>query len=219
MGIKAQEAERGEIPPRIMDDRGGWQFTDELIIRLKKWDTAAIAEFYNANYKILFGMAKKFAWKQEYFCGNHFYEVDDLIQQVYIDLPYYDFSSRCNLYYCIVKGSFLRVNEGGIIASQNKVIKRSLMFSYDAPVNGSEGNTNSSYLLDKFASSPSPYDVLIADEDREKKDDTICAFLEQTIKNRRDLNLMFCQLFTDIPLSQVRGNEYEYYKQCKKQAA
>ena len=39
--------------------------------------------------------------------------------------------------------------------------------------------------------------------------------LEKTIKNKKDLNKMFCQIFTDIPLSQIKGGEYECYKQCE----
>ena len=199
----------------IMQDKGAWRFTDDLIIRIKQGDTAAIAELYNANYDIFAGMARKYIWKQRNLCRNFLYEFDDLIQQVYVDIPYYDYSSRCNLYYCIVKGSFMRVNDGGILSAQSKYISASRVISYDAPMTDKDGEErDGAYILDRLAHAPDVFEVITTNGDREAKDKAICDFLERTITNPRDLNAMWCKLFTDLPLNQIRGDEYEHYKQC-----
>lgn len=204
-----------ENMPEIMQDKGAWRFTDDLIIRIKQGDTAAITKFYNANYDIFAGMARKYVWKQRNLCRNFLYEFDDLIQQVYVDIPYYDYSSRCNLYYGIVKGTFMCVNEGGIIAAKRKHITASSIISYDAPMTDKDGEErDGAHLLDRLAHAPDVFEVIAANGDREAKDAAICDFLERTIKNPRDLNIMWCKLFTDLPLNQIKGNEYEYYKQC-----
>lgn len=188
---------------------------DDLIIRIKQGDTAAIAEFYNANYAIFASMARKYVWHQRNMCRNFLCDFDDLIQQVYVDIPYYDYSSRCALYYCIVKGTFGRCIDGGILSSPYKHIAASRVISYDAPITNKDGeNRSNSYLLDRLAHEPDVFETITQDTDREEKDAAICDFLERTIKNPRDLNIMWCKLFTDLPLNQIRGDEYEYYKQC-----
>ena len=199
----------------IMEDKGAWQFTDDTIVRIKQGDTAAIAEFYNTNYTILTKMARKYVWIQHNLFRNYLYEFDDLMQQVYVDIPYYDYSSRSHLYCNILRGSFSRLLEGGILSAASKHLDASRIISYDTPVMDKKVNISDSlYLLDIIASSPDAYEVMIKDRDREEKDRLICDFLERTLKNPRDLNAMWCRLFTDIPLNQIKGDEYEYYKQC-----
>ncbi|NCA93229.1 hypothetical protein EOM82_08355, partial [bacterium] len=97
-------------PLNIMTDKGPWIFTEDLIHRIKQREMTAITEFYNSNYDVLLRMAKKFVYTQKHFMNTYIYDVDDCIQQVFIDLPYYDYSSRIGLYMCIVKGSFLMSN-------------------------------------------------------------------------------------------------------------
>lgn len=198
---------------KIMIDRGAWKFTDDLIVRIKRFDVAAMTEFYNTNYTLLLKMARKFVWKQRNIYNNFNYTVDDVMQQVFVDLPYYNFSSRSALYCCIARGSFLQSTVGGITVANSKSVKPWLTFSYDAPVNGFGGNA--SYLLDKFVRSPSPHEELYANEEREAKDNAILAFLERTVKNKKDLNKIFCGLFLNIPLNEIEGNEYERFKQCQ----
>lgn len=201
--------------PEIMTDKGSWTFSDGQIQRIKQSDPDAMATFYFDNYKIFLGMARKYVWNKRYICNDYGFDVDDLMQQVYVDLPYYNYSSRTHLYHCIVHGSFWRCMDGGITTTQSKVIKRLLMVSYDAPVKGSDNEDPGSYLLDKFASAPSPDEVINSLEEletREERDKKICEFLERTVKNKKHLNAIFCQLFMDIPQNQVRGNEYEQYK-------
>lgn len=198
----------------IMKDKGPWKFDDELIMRIKQGDKMAVAEFYNANYSVFAGMAGNYVWKQRNLFGDYTYEFDDLIQQVYVDIPYYDYSSRLNLYFGIVKGSFCRVNTGGILSSQSKHIKATRIVSYDTPlINNNGKESNNTYVLDRLAHSSDVFEVIVGNEEREEKDKQICAFLERTIKNKRDLNAMWCKLFTDLPLSEIKGNEYECYKQ------
>lgn len=196
---------------KVMEDKGPWQFTEEQIEKIKNKDIEAITKFYNDNYRIIYFMAKKFVRNRKNM-GNYSYIVDDLLQQVFVDIPYYDFSTRAGLYYCIVKGSFLRCDFGGVLYAQEKFIPDAKILSIDAPKND---RSNSYYLIDRYSTFEDPLEVLDSVQEREQKDEQIIAFLEKTIKNKKDLNKMFCQIFTDIPLSQIKGDEYGCYKQCK----
>lgn len=195
----------------VMQDKGAWQFTEEQIKLIKNNDIDAITKFYFDNYKIIYFMAHKFVRGRKRM-GNFSYMVEDLLQQVFVDIPYYNFSSRVGLYYGIVKGSFLRCYEGGILSSQEKFISYAKILSIDTPIND---KSNSNYLIDCYSTFDDPINILEEITDREQKDKRIIEFLEKTIKNRKDLNKIFCQIFTDIPLSQIKGDEYGCYKQCE----
>lgn len=195
----------------VMQDKGSWQFTEEQVKQIKNKDIDAITKFYNDNYKIIYFMAHKFVRGRKRM-GNFSYMVEDLLQQVFLDIPYYNYSSRAHLYYGIVKGSFLRCYEGGVLSPQEKFISGAKMLSIDTPVND---KPNSNYLIDCFSTFDDPLIILEETKDRQQKDKQIIEFLEKTIKNKKDLNKMFCQIFTDIPLSQIKGDEYGSYKQCE----
>lgn len=194
-----------------MEDKGSWIFTDEQIEKIKNNDINAITKFYNDNYNIIYFMAHKFVRGKKRM-GIYSYIVEDLLQQVFIDIPHYNYSSRTHLYYGIVKGSFLRCYYGGILSPQEKFISSLKMLSIDTPTNE---KPNSNYLIDSFYTFDDPLQILEETKDREQIDKQIIEFLEKTIKNKKDLNKMFCQIFTDIPLSQIKGDEYERYKQCE----
>ncbi len=197
---------------QVMEDHGPWIFTEDQIQKIKMFNRKAVAKFFEDNKLLITCMAKKFILQRVNIFRNYSYFLDDLINQVYVDLPYYNFSSRSSLFASIVKGSFLRVNDGGITFPAEKYISSKKVISYDAPL---EDNKNTSYFLDTLASTQDVADIYLNAEDREKKDAEILAYLEKTIPNKKDLNKMFVQLFTDIPLSHIKGDEYECYKQRK----
>lgn len=195
---------------QIMTDKGSWQFTDEQIIKIKNKDIEAMTKFYYDNFKLLSAMARKYARNEYYRTKNYIY--DDLIQQVFLDLPYYNYSTRTNLWYGIVKGTFKRINYGGYACKDSSFPTAGIVLSYEGLAKDS---SNSNYYLDKVASYTDNYDEAEEKEERKQKDKAIELFLERTIKNPKDLNAMWCRLFTDLPLNQIKGDEYERYKQCR----
>lgn len=196
----------------IMQDKGPWKFTEEQIRQIKDEDVIAITKFYHDNYQIIEGMAKQFVRRRKRM-GDYAYLLEDLLQQVYVDIPHYHYSSRARLYLDIVKGSFSRCYEGGVLRSQDKFVSEEKLLSIDAPSNN---GSDSSYLIN-YLTEDDPFQMLEDIEEREQKDNQIIDFLEKTITNKKDLNKMFCQIFTDMPLTQIKGDEYERYKQCKSQ--
>ena len=199
----------------VMEDKGPWRFTEDQIYKIKMFNKLAIRKFYEDNYNLICAMACKFVSQRVNIKRDYSFNVDDLKNQVYIDLPYYDFSSRGRLYFCIIKGSFLKVNFGGYNTPYAKYLSSCLTISYDKPISDTQKNT--SYVLDLMKSQSDFTENLIDEASREEKDQKICEFLERTIKNKKDLNKMFCQIFTDIPLNEIKGDEYEFFKQRKNQ--
>lgn len=195
----------------IMQDKGAWQFTDELIFRIKRGEASAVAEFFNTNYNLLSRIASSFFWRA-FSIHNADFTIDDLLNQLYVDIPFYRYSSRSVLYRDIIFGSFANVNDGGIKANRSDV-KFSQCVSLDAPL--TEDKPSDLSLLDLYITAPSAYDVIVANEelkDRELKDKAICEFLDRTVKNPNKRNALWCRLFTDLPFSHIRGCEYDEYK-------
>lgn len=202
---------------KIMEDHGPWQFTEDQIYKIKMQNPKAIAKFYIDNEKLIKRMACKFIRRKVDLFRDYSYLLGDLINQVYVDLPYYDFSSRIDLFSDIFKGSFAKVNDGGITAKDNTYKANRFNLEYDAPLSTTDDpNKNTSYVLDTLACTKSTEEIFFEiDEDREEKDAKIMEYLEKTMTNKKDLNKMFCQLFTDIPIKEIKGDEYEQYLQRK----
>lgn len=194
----------------IMQDKGPWTFTEEQIVNIKHFSVEDMNKFYFDNYDIIMRMAKGFVHKESMY-GCHIYDINDLLQQVYIDLPYYSFRSRHALYISIVKGSFKFVNYGGIKA-RNRAIPE-----YELNSLSINNDDEKDLLLDYYTSyEEKAFDFVNIDKEREEKDKQVTEYLEKTITNKHHLNAMFCKLFTDIPESELKGNEYELYTKCER---
>ncbi len=194
---------------KIMEDKGSWVFTEEQIKNIKNFSAEDISKFYNDNFDIIMRMAKKFI-KKARSEGLYCYDLQDLINQVYIDIPYYYYNTRNTLYKSIVKGTFKYINYGGIKA------KRSVIQEYQlASLSIGDENDNDLLLDYKASYEEKAFDFENPIEDREEKDKQIIEYLEKTFTNPKQLNAMFCKLFTDIPEAEIRGDEYEYYRTCK----
>lgn len=196
---------------KIMEDKGSWVFTEEQIKNIKNFSAEDISKFYNNNYEIILGLAKKFV-RQSVRNGLYCYNLEDLMQQVYIDIPYYYYSSRNALYKSIVKGTFKYLNYGGI-KGQHKNVE--LEYKSISLILNDEDDDDMLNFIASYEEKAFNFDNSI--KDREEKDKKIIEYLEKTIKSPKFLNSMFCRLFTDIPEAEIRGDEYEYYKQCEKQ--
>lgn len=202
-----------KVDREIMKDCGNWIFDVDEIKQILNKDIDAINKFFNDNLKIIKAMASKYVYQQKIVNKAFIYDVDDLVQQIYVDLPFYQYDTRTHFYFCIRK-SFKLLPFGGYTASEKNIEIEKSIFSYDAEIVGENSDISTTERLDYLSSSDDFVEQLLDEDDREKKDKMICQYLEKTIKNKRDLNAMFCKLFTDLPASEIKGDEYEYYKQC-----
>lgn len=193
---------------KIMQDHGNWIFEDDQIIKLKQGDKTALNDFFTNNYNYIHSLAMRFY--KRYSCYlNRDIDLFDLINQVYVDLIFYDFSSNQNLFLCIFKGSFLNCGFGGFSCRGKNSHKRNISFDCYSD----DGSNNSSWFFDYFTRVPdvaSLFDIETYEE-REKKDKKVIDFLKKHYKNKKDLNIMFCKIFTDLKLNEIRGDEFEEY--------
>lgn len=196
----------------IMQDKGPWNFTEEQIHEIQNEDVIAITKFYDDNFNVILAMAKRFVNRKKRL-GDYFYSVEDLMQQVFVDIPHYNFSSCSCLYFDIIKGSFERCYAGGVLSSQKKYLSNSMFSSLDAVLCD---DSDSSRFVD-FLMVEDFSNTLEEEREREEKDEKIIKFLEKTMSSKKALNEMFCKIFTDVSTNQIKGDEYEQYTKLKKE--
>ena len=193
---KRKEAGHSEV----MADKGNWIFEDGDIFKIKLADADAMSKFYFANYERLKRMAR--AFKSRRYWGQG-YDWEEMLQQVFIDLPYYDYSSRSKLYSSIVYGTFLRAPYGGITVPYNPVYNYRHL-SIDAQFEDGEENY---YMLDKFVQAL-PIDEILAAPEKFANDSVVFKILRKAYKNKDELNRMYCHIFTDLKPKDIKGDEY-----------
>ncbi len=195
-------------PIQIMTDKGAWQFTDEQIRQIKNKDQNAMYKFYQDNYEIFCKMAGSFISLEYSLNGYRMYEFNDLMQQVYVDLPYYSYSSRTSLYRSIVFGTFKNVNFGGI-TSKGKSDR------FCISIYATNKNNKEYCVVDKYVSYIPNYDEKEDLAERKQKNKAIELFLLNSLKDKKQLNAMYCKVFTDLPIRSLKGDEYEQLLLCK----
>jgi hypothetical protein len=154
-----------------------YKVSDETIKGIKNADVDAMTKFYEDNYKILCGNAKKYARNKKLLNHCYEYEFNDLIQQIYVDMPMFDFTNKRTLFFsiracmwCAPFGGLENIKE----MRCNKEYMRAI--SLDIPCKDKEGNINGNYYLDMFCHSPDIFDqILWLNEriDSEKKFDAL----------------------------------------------
>lgn len=70
-----------------LKDWRGWIITAEQIEAIKAHDREAINKFYFDNYNHLYGMAFNYVYKRRVLHKQYAYEVEDVIQSLYVDMP------------------------------------------------------------------------------------------------------------------------------------
>lgn len=196
-------------PFTIMKDRGSWSFTDEQIYKIRKCDPEAIRLFFTENYDIIVSMAKRYYWSIRW---NKCFELNDLINQVYVDLPYYSYTSRTHLWQSIVYGSFAHVNTGGCMSRHWRDVLNASSVSLNATAFDEEEGKD---FTDIFGYECDPLEELTKDEERDKKDEIIIDFLKKTVKDPIAFNAIYCKIFTDLAINQLTGGEYGLFKACE----
>lgn len=91
-----------------MIDYKPYILNEEQVKAIKNGDQNAINNFYFDNLDLFITMSKSFISKNKYFI----FDSMDLLHQIYLDIPKFNFSNKIKLYYSIKK-CFLLVGYGG----------------------------------------------------------------------------------------------------------
>lgn len=78
----------------LLVDRGNFQLTPEQAIKINLGEKTARNAFYFANIEFLRGYVRKRVCERTKCLDFKAEEFDDIMQQIYLDLPYYNFTSR-----------------------------------------------------------------------------------------------------------------------------
>lgn len=193
-------------------DSRKWKFENDQIYKIKDKDKNAVSKFFQDNYKNFYDIAKKL----HYF--NKRISIDDIIVQFFIDLPYFRYDSESNLLIDL-KNSFEALKYGGVLCKPIQAHFESSKCNISID-NYDENETNTSHLLDYFYSTKSLEETFFAENEKSKqeKEEKILKYLENTFKNKKQLNYLYCRIFTNLSKKEITGNEYEEYKQFIKQS-
>ena len=107
----------------------GYNLTKEEAIKISMQNRQAIDSFYFNNVARFSRMARAFVRRKN--CGTVIYTVEDILNQIYVDCRYYDFTSEKRLTQCIY-ATFRMSNNGGILNSREyRKDKKASRFLYD----------------------------------------------------------------------------------------
>ena len=90
-----------------------WIYTPEQAEAIKNGDISARDKFFNDNFDRIKGMAYIYA-RARHDMGQYQYEAWDMINQLYLDLPYMDFRSYAQLTFAVKNASFWCSVYGGM---------------------------------------------------------------------------------------------------------
>lgn len=108
----------------------GWRVTPEQIEKIKRQDSEAVCRFIAENLEYLSHMAKHYC-SYKHSIGRSEYSAEDCISGLYIDLPYFDFSSRTKIYFNL-RLSFDYSPYGGLVkyVKDGKAVRRKVASKY-----------------------------------------------------------------------------------------
>lgn len=144
-----------------------------------KNDREAINRFYFDNLEQLQKHAYKYAARKVW-NDRHDYEADDLLTQIYIDIPLFNFKSDYDIFFSI-KNSMWASIVGGLANLKKMRNERNFakMIYLDAPISDEE---DAAPFLDFLCSAPGVEDTLFENEFREESDKRAYDLLKKIYK-------------------------------------
>lgn len=134
---------------------------DEQAERMQAGDMSAVWEFIEQNRLFLTRWARKFIRVRLAYMPQGYYEVDELLNQIYVDFPYYNIENRKMLCVSIFR-SFFFISGGGL--SGKRKIRENKEISLDAPrgITSRSGDSENGDALSALLPSrePTPYEAL-----------------------------------------------------------
>lgn len=161
-----------------------WNITPEQFEKIKVKDKESINKFYFDNLKHFENLARSYKTQCLKISGTS-YEVEDMLQQIYLDLFYIDFSVERIFSYEVINILYY-FNYGGyayITTSNRKLLlsryRQQPLYVIDAPPQ--DWNIENSYDFSLVSDDFTPYDELLAKEEEKRQDSIekdLPAFLE-----------------------------------------
>lgn len=154
-----------------MNNWGFWKTTDEQAQAILSGDITARNKWFFDNNKLLCQMACNFLQKNKALGFTPLVEVDDLVNQVYLDMPYLCWDNGKALSCYIKMRSFKWCEFGGfsfLRESGSKFLDRRPDLSLDTPINSDADSEL--FLLDIIATAPDimqEYDKMTAIDNTE----------------------------------------------------
>jgi hypothetical protein len=162
-----------------------WVYTPEQAALIKAGDMDARNRFYEDNLEFIKALAYRYAEKKR-FMGVVGYEVDNMVQQVYLDLPLFNFDApqfltvsikKKSFYYSVYGGYSQLVGYGSHIVQQSAYKQNALLLvDQTAPVGGSP-------LLDFIRVAPCAEETFF-DDGREECGERLKAALSEFLPPR-----------------------------------
>lgn len=143
---------------------GRFVFEDEQAERVKAGDYSAVWEFIEDNRKFLTSWARKFLYVRLYFLPQGYYEVDELLNQIFVDFPQYPLDNEKTVATGIFR-SWFQIGNGGYRCWKKSAYA---YISLDAPVDVSSrsGDRESGATIGELLASrePTPYEAIARKE-------------------------------------------------------
>lgn len=98
---------------------------------IKQSDRDAMTKYFTENEKFLRGWAYNFLYLGKLHRNSFLYDPDDLVNQVFVDMPYYDFTDKKALFVSVIR-SFIGVPFGGYRFSNRRDISVSSLDDFIA---------------------------------------------------------------------------------------
>ena len=123
-----------------------WKVTAEELEKLRAKDRSTLEAFYFENYEYLVGIAKQYAWKKRCEGFGDIYSAEELVQDLYIGLPFLSFEKSAFLKHTVFNW-FYMVRYGGKWAkptlSQEQIDgERKLLFIIDEPLHEDDSDSD-----------------------------------------------------------------------------
>lgn len=133
---------------------GRFIFEDEQAERIAAGDYSAVWEFIEDNRDFLTGWARKFLRVRFFSLPRGFYEVDELLNQIYVDFPHYNAEGDIAIFKGIFR-SFFNIGFGGFLRRGRSV---RVSISLDKPITNfsRDGATESGATIGELLASRNP---------------------------------------------------------------
>lgn len=138
-----------EEAEELLPDFWRYKVTASQIAGIKAGDRAAVREFFNANYDTITMCARKYYCKFMDLRHNQ-YTVDDYINQIYCDIPLYNYKNSYEIWWGM-RLSCTYLPNGGVSCSKRRFkadVLNALRISLNAPVKKDSETTYENFIPD-----------------------------------------------------------------------
>ena len=194
-GLEIKKTTLAEIKKLYNYDRlETFDISSAEALKINAGDIPTRTEVYmrKRNFRLIRNIAKKYYFKNKFEYRNaDIYEFDDMIDQIYIDMQYYCYTSDLQVMRCIGR-SCLMSNHGGILYNERymRSVKARKIISYQQTINGEDFTLEN--ILAANSATNDPAEIVEAAEDRKDSREAGRKIFEDVIKQRIVNNFRRC---------------------------